>query len=239
MTKQPASRHIRSIQNALVLKGFVLGQIDGVLGRRTIAAIKAFQERNGLLPDGIVGSKTAKVLFADVTSRPEGTLLPWMAEAEHLMGTREVVGPNRNNPIILDWADDLDLHYPGDEIPWCGLFVAHCIGTTMPGEPLPSNPLRARDWERFGDSTEPRLGAILCFWRGSKASGLGHVGFYNAETDDSYRVLGGNQSNSVCLAWVAKNRLTKARWPRMAASLGGGESIVRIDREESLSVDEV
>lgn len=39
------------------------------------------------------------------------------------MGTKEAQG-SRNNAAILDWAKDLDIHYPGDDVPWCGLFVA-------------------------------------------------------------------------------------------------------------------
>jgi methyl-accepting chemotaxis protein len=39
-------------------------------------------------------------------------------------GLRE--GPGKaGNPIILDWAGDLDLHYPNDATAWCGLFIAH------------------------------------------------------------------------------------------------------------------
>ena len=54
---------------------------------------------------------------------------------------------------------------------------------------------------------DPRLAAVMVFWRESLASGKGHVGFYAGEDDSAYQVLGGNQSDKVCLTWVAKNRL--------------------------------
>jgi len=53
----------------------------------------------------------------------------------------------------------------------------------------------------------------MVFWRKSRASGLGHVGFYAGEDASAYRILGGNQSDSVSVAWVTKDRLVSARWP--------------------------
>lgn len=232
-----SSETVRSIQQALIADGFFPGEVDGIWGRRTIAAVKAFQDSVGLEADGIVGPKTSSALFSDVDHIPAGPLLPWLAEAENLIGTREVLG-RKSNPTILDWADDLDLHYPGDEVPWCGLFVAHCVGSTMPEEVLPSNPLGARQWEKFGESTVPRLGAVMVFWRESKNSGKGHVGFYTGEDSSAYRILGGNQTDKVCLTWVGKDRFLKARWPRKASSLGGGDAIIVMNRTEDLSRNE-
>lgn len=228
---------IKRIQQALVNKGFVPGEVDGVWGRRSIQAVRAFQESVHLRPDGIVGPKTLAALFDGPTAAPASPLLPWLAEAENLMGTAEVLGP-RSNPVILDWAKNLDVNYPGDDVAWCGLFVAHCIGSTMPDEILPGNPLGARRWETFGDPAAPRLGAVMVFWRKSQTSGLGHVGFYTGEDDTAYRILGGNQTDKVCLTWIAKDRFVKARWPRSAASLGGGGAIVRVDRDGDLSGNE-
>ena len=46
------------IQKALKKAGFDPGPLDGVRGRKTIRAIKDFQRKNRLTPDGIVGPKT-------------------------------------------------------------------------------------------------------------------------------------------------------------------------------------
>jgi uncharacterized protein (TIGR02594 family) len=233
-----AANKIIAIQEALLHKGYAPGEIDGAWGRRTIAALKAFQRSVGLTADGIAGPLTEKELFPLANTRPTNSLLPWMAEAENLLGTKEILG-SRSNPVILDWASSLDIHYPGDDIPWCGLFVAHCIGSTLPEEILPSNPLGAREWERFGDPTEPRLGAILVFWRESRQSGKGHVGLYTGQDDGAFRVLAGNQNDKVCVAWIGKDRLTKARWPRSAASLVGGETVLVRDRNADLAASEL
>ena len=237
------TRSVREIQQALKDKGFDPGGIDGVFGRKTIAAVKEFQSEHGLHVDGIVGPKTSAALFGGATAAPltdsgsatDGSILPWFEEAKNLMGTKEVLG-SKNNPDILDWARDLNIEYAGDDIPWCGLFVAHCVGATLPEEALPANPLGARQWERFGDSTQPRVGAVMVFWRSSKQSGKGHVGFYVGEDDEAYQVLGGNQSDSVSLTWLHKSRFLSAHWPKSATQLTS-HAVIK-DRDEGLSTNE-
>jgi uncharacterized protein (TIGR02594 family) len=224
---------VKRIQQALLEKGFLPGVVDGIWGRRTIAAVEAFQASVGLLADGIVGPLTSSKLFGGADRMNGGPMLPWMVEAEHLMGTREVKGGG-DNPVIMDWSKNLELHYAGDDVPWCGLFVAHCIASSLPEEIMPGNPLGARQWSSFGEPTGARRGAIMVFWRENRNSGLGHVGFYTGESDTAYRILGGNQSDRVSLAWLGKDRFLEARWPARAASLGGGEGVVRVTQSGPL-----
>jgi uncharacterized protein (TIGR02594 family) len=236
------SADVRRIQEALKAKGFDPGLVDGIWGRATIAAVRKFQAANALGVDGIVGKATSAALFAAAAPGAEApgadapaAILPWFEEAKHLVGTKEVLGA-RSNPVILDWAADLDIRYAGDDIPWCGLFVAHCIGLTLPEETLPGNPLGARQWERFGDRTTPRVGAVMVFWRESRQSGKGHVGFYVGEDDTAYQILGGNQADSVCLTWLSKDRFLAARWPKHGSTLASNP--VRKRRDHGLSSNE-
>lgn len=53
---------VRAVQKALKAKGIHPGAIDGLYGLQTVAAVNAFQILNGLVPDGEVGSETAKAL---------------------------------------------------------------------------------------------------------------------------------------------------------------------------------
>ena len=209
---------IESIQQALRDRGFNPGEIDGIWGRRTIAAVRAFQTTRGLKVDGVVGPVTASALLGTnvLVAADSAVPLVWYEEAKRLLGTRETPGPASNHKI-LEWAKDLDISYKGDDVPWCGLFVAHCIGSTLTEESLPANPLSARAWRKVGQSCKPGLGAILVFWRGSPGGALGHVGFYKGEDKNAYHVLGGNQSDRVSVARVAKDRLLEARWPATAA----------------------
>lgn len=222
--------YVAQIQKALAELGFNPGQIDGVWGRRTETAVREFQKSRNLVVDGIVGPATSEKLFGKpLKTKPgQNPALVWLQEARRLMGTKEVPGL-KSNPKILDWAKDLDIAYKGDDVPWCGLFVAHCIGGTLQQEPLPNVPLLARAWRKFGGPTTPRLGAIMVFWRGSIDASTGHVGFYAGETDASYVILGGNQSDSVSLAKLSKKRLLEARWPATVSDEGIGILKVRDD----------
>ncbi len=61
---------------------------------------------------------------------------------------------------------------------------------------------------------------MLVFWRGSPSSWKGHVGFYWAEDETCYHVLGGNQSDRVSITRIRKSRLLAARWPESIEALG-------------------
>lgn len=213
---------IQLIQHELARKGFDPGVIDGIWGRRTERAVRQFQQVKGLLADGIVGPITWKALFGNdsIDEEWDNPAIPWFQEARRLIGIKERVGPG-NEPKIIEWAKSAGISYTDDDIAWCGLFVAHCISSTLADEALPANPLGARNWMRFGAPCSPGLGAILVFWRESQDSWKGHVGFYAGEDKDgSFHVLGGNQSNSVSLARIRRDRLLDARWPASAPYTG-------------------
>jgi uncharacterized protein (TIGR02594 family) len=118
----------------------------------------------------------------------------------------EIVG-NENNPTILGWADEIGVGslYDADSIPWCGLFIG--VVAKRAGKELPTNPLWAHDWALWGEPCLPALGCVLVF---SRESG-GHVGLYVGEDETCYHVLGGNQSDCVCVRRLDKHRLLAAR----------------------------
>jgi uncharacterized protein (TIGR02594 family) len=206
---------IATIQQALRTAGYDPGPIDGIWGRRSVRACRDYQAAHGLTPDGVCGPLTLAALFpAGAPAVP----LPWFSEAQRLVGTREAPG-GANNPVILDWASDLGIPYTGDDVPWCGLFVSHCLGATLPDEPLPASPLWARAWLGFGRRVTPRVGAVLVFWRGKRTGTQGHVGFYAAEDASAYHVLGGNQGDRVSVARISKTRLLGATWPTTAPTV--------------------
>ena len=204
----------KEVQKRLIKLGFNPGLIDGIRGRQTTNAVKAFQSSRGLLADGIVGPKTRTALFGEPApgTMPKFDDTPWFDEANRLIGTREIAGP-KSNEVIMAFAEGINIDYSGDDVPWCGLFVGHCVGSSLGEEPLPANPLGARNWLQFGEACEPQLGAILVFWREKKSGFKGHVGFYHGEDTSNFHVLGGNQSDAVNVMKVGRDRLLGARWP--------------------------
>ncbi len=184
---------IRLIQNGLDQLGYSPGTIDGLWGLRTARAIKALLAANG----------------RPASLAPPGPL-PWISEAKSALGRHEA----RDRTWLMDWLkrDGRSLGDPS-KTPWCGDFVETCIRMGLPDEPLLGalgiNPYWARNWLLFGQVVQPVTGAVLVFARGSG----GHVGFAIGQDDTHFYVLGGNQSDAVTIARIAKSRLLGARWP--------------------------
>jgi uncharacterized protein (TIGR02594 family) len=138
--------------------------------------------------------------------RPE---LPWLETAFSLIGTKETPG-FRNTTEIMDWSKvtEVTKNYSGDNVAWCGLFVAFCMADN--GLPIIDTPLWAKSWNSYGTSlSKPQVGAIMVFTRNSG----GHVAFYLGETSDSYIILGGNQSDAVNIEHHSKSTCIGHRWP--------------------------
>jgi len=139
-----------------------------------------------------------------------GVLPRTIQEGLKLLGTVERPGP-ASNPVIMGWANELGLAstYSDDAVPWCGLFAA--IVTKRAGKIIPGAPLWARNWLNFGSAPHVAgLGDVLVFQR---PGGGGHVALYVAEDAGAYHVLGGNQSDAVTIARIAKARCIGARRP--------------------------
>lgn len=196
------------------------GVMDAVPGRAMVAALKDFQQSKGIKASGLADIATVAALRLQargtVGAAPTIPADPvWIREARRFMGLREIAGP-KSNATILGWAKRFGGwvagFYKNDDTPWCGLFVGHVISATLPDEFLPANPLSALAWGKFGSSVDvPSPGTILVFSR----KGGGHVGFYVGEDNlGRYHVLGGNQSNSVSITPIDKERCVAMRWPK-------------------------
>ena len=59
MRRGDTGDEIKELQRQLRLAGQDTGPLDGIFGPKTEAAVKAFQEAEGLAADGIVGPNTA------------------------------------------------------------------------------------------------------------------------------------------------------------------------------------
>lgn len=137
--------------------------------------------------------------------------MQWLTVAKNCLGQKEYPGAP-SNPVILNWAKRagrfLGIGYDGDHVPWCGLFVSFCM--LEAGINPPSIAVRASSWAAWGvPLSKGTLGAVLVFTR----EGGGHVGFYLSEDALFYHVLGGNQSDKVCVVKIPKTRCSAIRWP--------------------------
>jgi uncharacterized protein (TIGR02594 family) len=119
--------------------------------------------------------------------------------AQRYIGVKELSGTH-NHPLISWW---LSLCYYSldapDEIPWCSAFVNGIAWELR----LPrSKSAAARSWLNVGIPVfmhDARVGDIVIFKRNDNPA-QGHVGFYAGIEGSNVIILGGNQSNSVCLA---------------------------------------
>lgn len=139
---------------------------------------------------------------------PQG--LPWLVEAAQLYDSEgDADAPSRR----LVRSAERVAGATGLNLPWCGLFVGHCLRETLGRQSFPPFWFRARPWRHYGEDAEPQLGSILLFWLRWPTSPFGHVGFYWGEDNETYHVLGGNQHASILIERFPKGRLIDCRWP--------------------------
>jgi len=141
-------------------------------------------------------------------------VLPKLVQAGlNYLGVKEYPGKSSNNPVIMNMAKELGIGgiYTNDEIAWCAVFVCYLCHIT--GKPQPYTGyqiLRAGSFANWGNQVirgQEQLGDILVF---SRPEG-NHVALYLAESENSYHVLGGNQSNAVTITEISKYRLVASR----------------------------
>jgi uncharacterized protein (TIGR02594 family) len=177
---------VEELQQLLAQQGAGLtkGEIDGVFGRRTEAAVKKAQRQLGLDPDGIVGAKTWRA-FESAEARQNPAVSPgdarqpngganarpesrppssssgeprWLEIARAESGVAEDPRPGQHNRRILDYHATTSYRAQEDEVPWCSSFVNWCLRqASRPG----TDSAAAKSWLEWGRELEaPRVGAI-------------------------------------------------------------------------------
>jgi len=122
--------------------------------------------------------------------------LMWL-ELMKYYGLKEIPGPV-DNPIIVSWFKELGYsEIQDDETSWCSLatnIMAIRCGLEHSGL------LTARSWMKIGKPvSDPGIGDIVVFYRGTKTSWEGHVGLFAGynKTKDKIICFGGNQNNMI------------------------------------------
>ena len=107
------------------------------------------------------------------------------------------------NTILINWWRLLGVfgRFKNNDFPWCGGFVA--IVVKEAGYKPVKDFLGARNWLNYGIQVErAKWMDIVVFTR----PGGNHVAFVVAQNKENYLCYGGNQSDKVGLAWIAKSR---------------------------------
>ena len=89
-----SGEEVRQIQTKLKNWGYYSGTVDGVYGKETQAAVKWFQEKNGLNPDGIAGVQTLRAMGISSSSGNSGSY----TQSERTLLTRIISAEARGEP---------------------------------------------------------------------------------------------------------------------------------------------
>lgn len=101
---------VLDLQRRLSSLGFNPGPLDGIRGDLTIAATRAFQEKFGLVVDGVAGPQTSRALLQATTPAKPGRPEPDKSAMQDapvgvgVAGTRPIAPPNAASLKILDTA---------------------------------------------------------------------------------------------------------------------------------------
>ncbi|MGA9581433.1 MAG: TIGR02594 family protein [Allosphingosinicella sp.] len=140
---------------------------------------------------------------------------PWYEFALQELADRVAESGSGDHPRILEYlatCSDLEEgEWERDSTPWCSAFVNWCLARAgIAG----TDSGWARSWAEWGEPIDPpRVGAIAVWVRGRASADdpvvTGHVAFFAEDFGDSLLVLGGNQSDRVCLkAYPKRGYLT-------------------------------
>ena len=88
---------VKTMQTKLINWGYLKGKADGIFGAKTKAAVVLFQKRNGLVADGIVGTRTAQAMGISLASSTS-TSSPSASNTDLTLLARVVYGEARGEP---------------------------------------------------------------------------------------------------------------------------------------------
>jgi uncharacterized protein (TIGR02594 family) len=141
-------------------------------------------------------------------SVPPISHIPWYDIALKEVGTKETAG-DVDSKRVLEYQKATTLMATDDETPWCSSFVCWCLEKAGYKS---TNSSWAKSYLKYGtEMTTPKQGCIAVLTRGPKN---GHVAFYVGHNENgTVSLLGGNQSNSVCIKSYPASMILGYRWP--------------------------
>ena len=119
---------------------------------------------------------------------------------EAASGVTEVSG-RESNQRIIEYFSTTTIKATDDAVPWCSAMMNWAVNQIgMTG----TDSAASASWAKWGESLKkPADGCIIGFIR---EDGSGHVGIYIGEDQYNYKILGGNQSDTVKISNFAKTK---------------------------------
>lgn len=161
------------------------------------AAVRLLQGRAGLVPDGVVGEQTWRVI--DAGNGAACAADAWMSRAISQLGLDET----RDKEEVRKFLATLNLgQFDPASTAWCACFIAWAIQNV--GPPPPANtPEGARNWDGWGrklnvGATTLPYGAVVLLREAKVRTGSApqhHVAFLVGTTASGWVMFGGNQGN--------------------------------------------
>ena len=121
---------ISAIQQRLAELGYYTGVVDGITGPATKAAIKKFQQNNGLEADGVCGPATTYVLFSDEAMAVAQTPVPDPDSIPGVMDNGFPILVNDDNHI----PEDYEFKYLVNMKDYCDSSIVKIKGSDIQAE---------------------------------------------------------------------------------------------------------
>lgn len=130
----------------------------------------------------------------------------WLVIAKGELGVSEKPGAAIEKRIV-EYHLTTTLGATDDAVPWCASFVCWCLEQAGYKHPRSA---RAVSFSGYGEQVnEPHPGCIVV----TKRKGGYHVGFFIEKTAFGFKMLGGNQSDKVCIKEFADSQVVAIRIP--------------------------
>lgn len=159
---------IRDIQQALASSGYDPGPIDGILGRRTEAAIRAFQSDSGHQMTGVATGELLEEILSRVDRQPvrqdehpdEVRLVPVRRWNEVVEASALHVRPHPHSTVLanLEAGDDIYVLASVESTEWLEVRARDSAGRAVRGYmriAALTEPLRGTDVAGHGRASEP------------------------------------------------------------------------------------
>lgn len=158
---------ITQMQTQLKDMGY-MRETTGYYGEKTIAAIKEFQNRNGLSPDGLAGTKTYELLYSPNAkesaskakeARTKANISKMIEVAKDKLGSKYILG--KTGPSTFD----------------CSGLVYYCLKQAGSNRRrlTAAGYSQVSDWEKITSMSKLKKGDLVFFYNNS-FSKVGHVG---------------------------------------------------------------